>query len=53
MLSDVISYGVLVSALVVTSLRPFFAKPNRLEIPIPRPGPAQGERDRDFNSADA
>jgi hypothetical protein len=37
MLSDLISYGVLTSIFVVTGLRVFVDKPNKLrEIPLPR-----------------
>ena len=34
MLSDLIAYAPLASAVLVTSLRLFFEKPNRLEIPF-------------------
>jgi hypothetical protein len=37
MLSDLISYGVLASIFIVTGLRVFVDKPNKLrEIPLPR-----------------
>ena len=37
MLLDLIAYAPLASAVLVTSLRLFFEKPNRLEIPISFP----------------
>jgi len=54
MLSDVISYVVLASAFIVTGLRMFFEKPNKLsELPLLRSEPKQFDENSEPDSVDA
>jgi len=54
MLSDVISYVVLASVFIVTGLRMFFEKPNKLsELPFLRSEPKQFDENSEPDSVDA
>ena len=54
MVSDLISYAVLASVFIVTGLRMFFEKPNRLsELPFLRSEPKQFDENSEPDSVDA
>jgi hypothetical protein len=53
MLLDLIAYAPLASAVLVTSLRLFFEKPNRLEIPFSFPKAIPPGHDAESSSVDA
>jgi len=53
MLSDLIAYAPLASVFLVTGLRLFFEKPNRLEIPFSYPRPNPLEQRSESDSVDA